>query len=125
MGQLQMFGMNIFLLIGLLLFGLITFILLIVFWTTIKVYFFQRQQRTNPYKKFGWKTVAPVEGMPPSSAGICDTCGRVLSAVFHLPGGVRQCSTCYRKASVTKQNSASMTAPAATENSSIDSPSRS
>ncbi|MFQ5428899.1 MAG: hypothetical protein ACE5E1_01205 [Phycisphaerae bacterium] len=98
MSQLQMFGMNIFLLVGILLLALIGFVLVVVFWTGIKVWWFRRAQalgrREERRRRFG----ADGRPRPPIAPGICRRCGQASPEVYHLDAGLRLCPTCYAAA---------------------------
>ena len=95
MGNLQMFAFNLRLLIGLLVFGLIGLVLLVVFWTGVKVLLFRWSRRKAGKQLREKKYGADGRPIPPTSPGICEQCGQVFPEVFHLPGGPRLCASCY------------------------------
>lgn len=97
MTQLQMFGLNLWFLIELLVCGFFALVLLIASWTGIKIWLFQRGQsraeRENRRRKFdsGGRPIAP------SAPGVCHQCGAAFREVHHLPSGERLCPTCYQR----------------------------
>ena len=95
-GQLEMFGQNIWLLIGILFFVLFGAVLLIAAWTGVKVWLFRRDQARGKIEAEQSKSDADGGPLPPSSPGICQQCGKVRDKVYHLPSGDRLCAACYQ-----------------------------
>ncbi len=98
MNQLEMFGQNIYLLIGILLFLVLLLVVLVLSWAGVRITIFgwrQRQslrdQRTARFHRDGTR-------MPPQGEGICVRCGRAGFDVYCLPGNQRLCEACYRAA---------------------------
>ncbi|HKQ50199.1 MAG TPA: hypothetical protein VJZ71_19140 [Phycisphaerae bacterium] len=94
MDQLQSFGLNIHILIGILMVLAIGMVLVIAVWTGVKVWLFRKQQedakRNERRSKIGRDGCA----LPPRGAGFCERCQKA-GQVFHLPDGRRLCETCY------------------------------
>ena len=95
MDQLQMFALNIHLLIGILVCGGCSLVLLIAVWTLMKVLRFQRTQARGEKEQQAARIGRDGKPLPPTSQGICDRCGRIFREVYHLPDGTRLCATCY------------------------------
>ncbi|MBI5762224.1 MAG: hypothetical protein HZA51_01730 [Planctomycetes bacterium] len=98
MGQLEMFGMNIHLLIGLLACGGIGLIVVIILYVSIRAIVFRSQQKLalSDFKKRN--TDERGEVLPPMGSGICGTCGKASSAIYFLSDGARMCRECYNTA---------------------------
>lgn len=94
MDQLQMFGLNIHLLIGILLVLSIGAFLVIAVWTGVKVWLFRKQQETAEREGQRRKIGRDGRALPPRAAGFCEKCQKP-GEVFHLPDGRRLCVTCY------------------------------
>jgi len=96
--QLQMFGANIRLLIGLLLTAVIGLVAFILLWTGAKVLLFRLRQRQAERDDHRNHHDAAGRPRPPVSPGICHQCGRASSEVRNLPSGRRLCPDCDRAA---------------------------
>jgi hypothetical protein len=94
MDQLEMFGQNIQLLIGILLALALGAILTISFWTGIKIWLFRKQQETAELEERQSKFDREGRALPPRGAGLCEKCQKA-GVVFHLPDGRRLCERCY------------------------------
>ena len=94
MDQLQMFGLNIHLLIGILLVLAIGLVLVIAVWTGVKVWLFRKQQESAERDVQRKKIGRDGRALPPRGAGFCEKCQKA-GEVFHLPDGKRLCETCY------------------------------
>ncbi len=94
MGQLEMFGQNIYLLIGILLALVLALILFIVSWTGIKIWLFRKGQRQEELEERRRRIGRDGRPLPPRAAGICEQCQKA-GDIFHLPEGRRLCSECY------------------------------
>lgn len=94
--QLEMFGLNITLLIGLLTAGVIGLVLFIALWTGIKILLFRRRQRQGELEHDLAKRDAKGRLLPPTTPGVCHACGKAYRKVHHLPSGKRYCPDCYR-----------------------------
>lgn len=94
MGNFQMFGQNIFLLLGILLvlaFGSVVFLVLV---TAVRAFVFARQQR-RAYERFRRQSRrADGQAYPPTASGVCDFCGRV-SRLYFPDSGEKLCPLCY------------------------------
>ena len=93
--QLEMFGLNIALLIGLLTVGLLGFVLLIALWTGINILRFRREQRHGRRDSDRARRDDKGRPLPPTSPGVCHRCGKASLKVHHLPSGERSCPNCY------------------------------
>lgn len=94
MDQLEMFGQNIHLLIGILLALAIGVILVIAVWTAVKIRAFRNQQELAEREERRTKFDRHGRPLPPRGAGICLKCQKA-GEVFHLPDGRRLCESCY------------------------------
>lgn len=94
MDQLQTFGLNIHLLIGILLLLTIGAVLVIAVWTGVKVWLFRKQQESAERQVRRSKIGRDGRVLPPRGAGFCEKCQKA-GEVFHLPDGRRLCESCY------------------------------
>jgi len=99
MTQLEMFALNMRLLIGILVFLALVFVFLFVTWTTLKMWRFRRQRRRAEAEVRARKYRPDGRPYPPRAPGICEQCGGTFADVFHLSNGARRCQTCYLKMS--------------------------
>jgi hypothetical protein len=95
MGNLNVFAQNIYLLLGLLVFAGVTFVVIILSWSGIRVWFWQRSVdratqawRATRYRPDGTR-------FPPSGPGICFHCHTAFKKVYYLSTGDRVCPSCY------------------------------
>ncbi|MCG8406630.1 MAG: hypothetical protein MI923_15655 [Phycisphaerales bacterium] len=98
MDQLQGFGLNIIFLLGVLVFVGFCFMLLIAFWTGVKIMLLRRRQKQSDMETRRRKFHLDGRPIPPSAPGICHKCGSVFPQVHHLSDGRRLCVTCYQSA---------------------------
>ncbi len=96
MGQLTMFGQNMHLLIGILVFLAVALVLAIAIWTAVRIWIFRARTAKAHREELASKSNLDGSRLPPSSPGICQQCGAVQDAVYHLPHGGRLCGACYR-----------------------------
>jgi hypothetical protein len=94
--QLEMFGLNIMLLIGLLTAGVIGLVVFFALWTGIKILLFRRRQRQGELDHELAKRDPMGRLLPPTTPGVCHQCGKAYRKVHHLPSGKRYCPDCYR-----------------------------
>ncbi len=94
--QLEMFGLNITLLIGLLTAGVIGLVLFFALWTGIKIFLFRRRLRQGELQHELAQRDAKGRLLPPTTPGVCHACGKAYRKVHHLPSGQRYCPDCYR-----------------------------
>lgn len=92
-----MFGQNIYVLIGLLVFAAVCVVLLIASWTGVKVLSFKLSQKKAETEERQRKR-HPDGTVIPTAPGVCIKCGQVFPQVYHLMEGNRLCETCYRTA---------------------------
>ena len=97
MTQLEMFAVNIKLLIGLLVFGLLLVLLVVSTWTGIKVWLFRGRQRRGAQEEFNRRHRPDGTLLPPVAAGMCGQCSGAFDKVYHLPDGRRLCEQCYEE----------------------------
>jgi len=97
MTQLEMFALNMRLLIGILVFLALVFGLLFAAWTALKMWKFHVQRRRAEAEVRARKYRPDGRPYPPVAAGICEQCGGTFAEVFHLPNGTRRCRRCYEK----------------------------
>ena len=95
MDQLRMWGQSIYLLLGILLFLLITAVIVIVFWTGFRIWFSRLRQRRDDDRLHEMRHRSDGRPLPPIGEGMCDRCQGVFDAVYHLPSGRRLCRGCY------------------------------
>jgi hypothetical protein len=94
MDQLQTFGLNIHLLIGILLVLSFGAILVIAVWTGVKIWLFRKRQDAAERDVQRRKIGRDGRALPPRGAGLCENCQKA-GDVFHLPDGRRLCESCY------------------------------
>ncbi|MEK6644036.1 MAG: hypothetical protein AABZ08_09015 [Planctomycetota bacterium] len=95
MSQLESFGMNIHLLIGLLACGGIGLVIAIILYTSIRAFLFHSRQKNAMSIFQKAKTKSDGMALPPVGSGICAQCNTASSKIYFLPDGSRLCSTCY------------------------------
>ncbi len=93
--RFQMFGANIYLLIGLLLAGGLLVLIVVSIWTGAKIVWWQRQRRRADAAEQRRKIGPDGRPYPPAARGVCGRCARASETVYHLPGGERLCPECY------------------------------
>lgn len=95
MSQLEMFALNMRLLVGILVFLGLVFVLLFASWTGLKMWTFHVRRRRAEDEARARKYRPDGRPYPPVAAGICEKCGGAFDEVFHLPNGTRRCRSCY------------------------------
>ena len=95
MANIRMWGVNIYLLIGLLLLLAAVAVVVAALWTGLKIWLWRiRQKRAwQAYRQKSRR--ADGQKYPPFTGGVCDQCGRVSKKVYHPVSGPRLCSPCY------------------------------
>lgn len=88
-------GRNLFLLISALIVAGVGFILIVVFWTSIKVAVWHRGKKRFEQRERERTHAPDGHRYPPAAAGLCDRCGRGFESVYYLPSGSRLCPNCY------------------------------
>jgi hypothetical protein len=85
------FGMNIYLLIGLVLLAAAALLAIIAAWTLVNHLIWKRGQR-RAERAYQAKRIQP-DGTPypPASRGICSKCAAYRDPVYHLDDGSRLC----------------------------------
>ncbi len=96
-GQLKMFGLNIYFLIGLLCVLGIGAILLVAAWTGLNITIWQARKKNAEQRERRRKYRADGSPYPPEGRGLCTACGRACEKVYHLPSGERLCPACYER----------------------------
>ena len=94
MDQLQTFGLNIHLLIGILLVLAIGLVVVIAVWTGVKVWLFRKKQEAAQHDERRRKFGRDGRPLPPRGPGLCEKCQKA-GEVFHLPDGRRLCESCF------------------------------
>jgi hypothetical protein len=94
MGNIEMFALNIRLLIGLLLLLALSAILLIVGWTLFKVVRFHITQQRGQAKLHDTRTDEAGRNRPPTGVGLCDRCQKASDQIVFLRDGRRLCPAC-------------------------------
>ena len=95
MAQLEMFGQNIFLILGALLVLAFGSLMLVVLWTGLRVWLFTVQQRRAQRACRRRTRRADGKMYPPAACGVCDACGRVGKAIYYPASGEKLCAPCY------------------------------
>ncbi len=95
MSQLEMFGVNIHLLIGILACGGIGLVVVIILYTSIRAFVFHARQKNAMGTFQKGKTKSDGMALPPVGSGICAQCNTASSKIYFLPDGSRLCSACY------------------------------
>jgi hypothetical protein len=95
MDQLQMFRLNIHLLLGILACLGIGLVLVLAFWTGIRAWLFHKRQEASDGEFRRTKLDAEGRPLPPVGRGICQACGRVSDRVFFLETGAKVCEDCF------------------------------
>jgi hypothetical protein len=88
-------GMNLWLLLGALLAAGFALIVLIAFWTSIKIGIFRWRQRRAEAAYRAQRVHPDGSPRPPASAGVRSQCDRLHRQVYHLPDGRRLCPDDY------------------------------
>ena len=95
MGRLEMWALNIHLLIG----GLIALaaglVLLVILWTGLKIGIWRIQQRRAQKAYVRETRRADGRRYPPFFGGVCEKCGQVSKKIYHPVVGPRLCADCY------------------------------
>ncbi len=95
MGQLQMFGANIFLILGALILLVFSSVALVAAYIGLRVWIFHRRQR-RARAEYRRRTLrADGKRYPPVAGGICQACGRVSATIYYPTTGEKLCSPCY------------------------------
>ncbi len=93
--DLQMWAVNIYFLIGLLIFLSFCSIVLLAIYIGVRMYLFSRRQRRSLAEYHRRTRRADGRMYPPFTGGICDRCGAIRRKIYHLPTGERLCPECY------------------------------
>ncbi|MEP0846937.1 MAG: hypothetical protein HRF50_08970 [Phycisphaerae bacterium] len=96
--QLETFGQNIVLLLGLLFCSVTGFILLVAAWTFSKILVWKLRQYAHT--RAARRVVYDEDGqpLPPVFRGACTACGVVFATVYQMPDGRMLCARCRRLA---------------------------
>lgn len=94
----QTFALNMYFLIGLLIVAGVAIVLIIAFWTSIKIWIWNIRRRKADEAEHRRHFRPDGQPYPPASRGVCAGCARALDGVYHLPSGRRLCPDCYRRA---------------------------
>ena len=95
MTNFSMWGANMYLLIGLLLFLAAGAVVVVALWTGLKVWMWRIRQRRAWAEYRRQSQRADGRRYPPFTGGVCDHCKRVSKKVYHPASGPRLCSSCY------------------------------
>ena len=99
----QVFALNIYFLIGLLIAAAVATVLIIAFWTSIKIWIWRVRCRKSETAEHRRRFQPDGQPYPPASRGVCEGCARALNEVYHLPSGQRLCPECYRRGTARPQ----------------------
>jgi hypothetical protein len=105
----EMFGANIYLLIGLLLAGGLLVLIVVAIWTGVKVVWWREQRRRADAAELRRKLGPNGRPYPPASRGVCGRCARASDTVYHLAAGERLCAGCYALSVSVKRGDAEST----------------
>jgi hypothetical protein len=94
----QVFALNIYFLIGLLIVLGVVIVLIVAFWTSIKIWIWSVRRRKADEAEHRRRFRPDGRPYPPLARGICQGCARALDEVYHLPSGQRLCPECYHRA---------------------------
>jgi len=95
MTQLDSFALDMRFLLGLIIFLVILFIVVIAAWTGVKVWLFRSRQKREQQRVYARTHLPDGRPIPPTGEGVCEQCQGVFDKVYHLPSGRRLCSECY------------------------------
>ncbi len=95
MDQLEMFGLNMRLLLGLIMALALLFLLVVGTWTGIKIWVFRRRQKRAQHDASIRSRGPDGRPLPPIGEGVCERCQTVSEELYHLPSGRRLCHDCY------------------------------
>jgi len=95
MDQLINFKINIYFLIGLLIFLAASSVLLIVFWSILKAWLWRIRQRRRQKQYYKQTHRADGRRYPPMAQGKCDQCGSTSKKIYYTETGPKLCSECY------------------------------
>jgi hypothetical protein len=93
--RLNMFGMNIFLIIGGIILAVVGLAFLIALWTGFNFWTWRRSQRRAEARRRKERFDDTGQLFPPASRGICSVCETVHPKVYHLEDGARFCPKHY------------------------------
>jgi hypothetical protein len=96
-GQIKMFGANLYLIIGALIFLSVVLILIFVAWTAAKAGLWQFRRRRFAQNENRRKIGPDGRPYPPVGRGVCQVCNRAHEEVYYLPSGERRCPACYEE----------------------------
>lgn len=91
-----MFALNMRFLLGLIVFLLLAFVLVLGTWTGVKALLWRQRRKRGQAEERRRKFRPDGQPYPPQAPGICGKCGLASDAVYHLPDGTRLCPTCYQ-----------------------------
>jgi hypothetical protein len=90
-----MFGLNMRLLLGLIVFLILLFLVVVGSWTGIRIWVFRRRQKREQHDALIRSHRPDGTPLPPMGEGVCERCQTVSEALYHLPSGRRLCRDCY------------------------------
>jgi len=94
MSQLQMFGLNIWLLIGILTLLFFVTVGALVIYTSTRAWLYARAQNRSFAKFQAQRLGSDGHRKPPQGSGICRCCGTAVSDGYHTPQGCF-CTACF------------------------------
>ncbi len=93
--DIRTFGLNLYLVIGALVVGLVMAVLILVAWTMVKCFIWETKVRRARIEADRIAKGPDGRPLPPSGRGLCDICEKPFDKVYHLPTGRRVCEGCY------------------------------
>lgn len=95
--DIRTFGLNLHLIIGVVVVGLLAIVLGLVAWTLLRLAAWKAQVRLVQEQAARAGLREDGQAYPPADRGLCDVCARAFEKVYHLPSGQRMCEDCYRR----------------------------
>jgi hypothetical protein len=96
-GQLQMWAVNVYWLLGFLIALAALALVLVACWTGLKILIWHVRRRRALQEYVAGTYRADGKRYPPFTGGTCDGCGRVSRKIYYPENGPRLCSTCYER----------------------------
>jgi len=95
MTQLEMFGLNIYVIIGGLLVLAFASVVLVGVWTALRIWIFRARQRRAWAAHRRQTRRADGKMYPPIARGVCEACGQSSTRIYYPTSGPSLCAPCY------------------------------
>lgn len=88
---------NLLLLLAILFCATVGFFVIVGGITGLKIALWKRAQKQAADAEIRRKLRPDGTPYPPAGRGMCDGCGKVFDAVYHLPDGAKRCAACLER----------------------------